>query len=138
MNSKTCVPDTHAVTMSSMGIALILLLISGCTDVIIMSREKQHFEIPQYTDEITLTLYTTRGCDFCTQVEAWCEELKREYNDRILIRYVNVTTKGGWEEFRKYGLTITPSVVINGNMLQFDEITRESLRVYIRRAMGVL
>jgi hypothetical protein len=70
-------------------------------------------------------------------VEAWCEELKREYNDRILIRYVDVTTKEGWEEFKKCHLTSTPSVVINGNTLQFDEITRESLRVSIRRAMGV-
>jgi glutaredoxin len=137
MNSRTCVPDTHKVTVSSVGIVLILLLISGCTDLIIIPREKQHFEVPQCRDKVTLTMFTTPGCDFCIQVEAWCEELKREYNDRIFIRYVDVTTKGGWEEFKKSHFTITPSVIIDGNKLQSDEITRESLEVSVRRAMGV-
>ncbi|MBU7014204.1 MAG: hypothetical protein HXS52_04700 [Theionarchaea archaeon] len=130
-------PNTRKMTVGGIVIVLIILLTSGCTDIISVRQKEQHIEIPQYADKVTLTVYTTPGCDFCIQVEAWCEELKREYGDRILIRYVDVTTEGGWDEFKKARLNITPSVVINGDTLQFNEITRENLRESIRTAMGV-
>jgi hypothetical protein len=68
MNSKICVPDTHKMTMSSIGIALILFLISGCTDVIVVGQKEQHFEIPQYTVRLLSRCTPLQGA---TSVSKW-------------------------------------------------------------------
>lgn len=70
-------------------------------------------------------------------VEMWLEELKLEYPSRISVKHMDVLTREGWDEFKGYGLTVTPAVVINRtHRLQFKDLTKESLSELIRRILG--
>ncbi len=82
-------------------------------------------------------MFYTPGCEFCAQVEEWLEELKQEYGDEISVRNVDVLTREGWDEFKSYGFTVTPAVVLNENIkLQYDDITKESLKEAVDNAFG--
>lgn len=89
--------------------------------------------VPIKAEEISIIFFHTPGCEDCAQVEEWLEELTEEYED-LSIRKVDVLEKEGWNEFKSYGFSVTPAVVINEKInLQFEEITKESLRDAIEK-----
>lgn len=92
--------------------------------------------VPVKAEKVSIIVFYTPGCEHCAQVEVWLQELKAEYGDLISVRAVDVLTKEGWNELKEYDLDITPAVVINEKTkLQFNEITKESLREAIDKAL---
>ncbi len=92
--------------------------------------------VPVKAEKVSIILFYTPGCEHCAQVEVWLQELKAEYGDLISVRAVDVLTREGWNELKKYELDITPAVVINEKTkLRFNEITKESLREAIDKAL---
>lgn len=95
--------------------------------------------VPVSAQEVSIIMFYTPGCEFCAEVEAWLEELKAEYGDEISLRYVDVLDKEGWDEFKSYGFSVTPAVIIHKAgeevKLQFGDITEESLRKALGEAV---
>lgn len=92
--------------------------------------------MPVKAEEITIIFFETPGCEDCAQVKEWLEELKIEYPDQISVRHVDVLEKEGWNEFKSYGFSVTPAIVVNELIrLQFEEITKESLRDAVEKAL---
>ena len=115
-----------------------LLSISGCIDcVVIYEEQKEQNEIIKNAEEITIIFFYTPGCGSCTEVETWLEELKLEYGSKISVRSLDVLTKEGWDEFKDYGFTVTPAVVISEKVkLQHKDLTKEYLTELIEKALG--
>lgn len=92
--------------------------------------------VPVKAGTVNIILFYTPGCEHCAQVEEWLTTLQAEYKDALSIRYVDVTTKEGWDELKKYEFDITPAVVINEKTrLEYTQITYESLRDAIEKAL---
>ncbi len=91
--------------------------------------------MPLKAETVTIIFFHTPGCEHCAQVDQWLQELKAEYKDDITIRYVDATTREGYDELVKSGFLITPAVKINETRLEYKKITKESLKNAIDEAL---
>lgn len=123
----------------AVGLLLIVILTPGCT-IEPQEETSESFESLESSDEKgSIIFFYTPDCKFCSQVEEWLEELKKEHKGKISIRHVNVLTKEGWDEYREYSFMVTPAVVVKGHTntnLRLKEITTESLSEAVHNALG--
>lgn len=137
MNGKSRTSSSSCFPRIVVGLITVLFLLFGSGCVLIVE-ENMYREIKDPCDRvegpITIVIFVTEGCDFCSQVEVWLEELKAEYGDEISIEYVDVLSREGWNEFKSYDLSITPSVIVDESIiLEFKSITKENIRESIER-----
>lgn len=136
MNGKSRTSSSNCFPRIVVSLITILFLLfgSGCISIVGESIYEIKDPCDRVEGPITIVLFVTEGCDFCYQVDVWLEELKAEYGDEISIEYVDVLSKEGWNEFKSYDLSVTPSVIVDESIiLEFRSITKENLRESIER-----
>ena len=72
------------------------------------------------------------GCLDCEKTDPIIERIENEYGDAILVEWVDVSTREGWERWKQYNFTEVPAIVINHEYkMPKEEISYEKLKQII-------
>ena len=77
---------------------------------------------------IEVKVLRTPGCSHCAMVLKELEELKEEFDLNI----VEIDVVEHPEEATKYGIMVSPGVVINGKLASQGPVSKEELRKKLR------
>jgi len=72
------------------------------------------------------------GCLDCEKTDPIIEKIEEEYGDAVIVEWVDVSTRDGWERWKQYNFTEVPAVVVNHEYkIPKDEISYERLKEVI-------
>lgn len=76
---------------------------------------------------IKVTLIRPSGCQHCVQVKGTLEKLKAGYPD-LTIEEVEATTPEGQALIMKYGILLSPGILVNDEFFAMGGATESQLR----------
>lgn len=72
------------------------------------------------------------SCPDCEKTDPIIERIEDEYGDAIIVDWVDVSTRDGWEHWKQYNFTEVPAVVVNHEYkIPKGEISYEKLKQVI-------
>jgi len=84
------------------------------------------------SSQVYVEYFYLPGCPDCEKTDLIIERIENEYGDAIIVEWVDVSTREGWERWKQYNFTEVPAIVINHEYkMPKEEISYEKLKQII-------